>query len=181
MGFQLRLGKPVARELSHLVANEFEKAIDELGRWQGADRAEAVHEARKCVKKVRAVLHLLKQNLGHDYRVLDGKLRRVAHRLSSLRDVDVSPEIMNALRDHAPRIVTRSMSRAVQRGLLARTRGTVASIPIGCCSASLSRSSDRGRGCDGEFAAWHKRARYRRYQAGLSTRAKGDGLRPHAS
>jgi CHAD domain-containing protein len=128
MAFELRRGRPVARELSHLVAKEFEKAIDELGRRQGADRREAVHEARKCVKKVRAVLHLLKENLGHDYRVLDGTLRSVAHRLSSLRDVDASLEIMNALRDHAPRIVTRSMSRAVQRGLLARMRGTVARV-----------------------------------------------------
>jgi CHAD domain-containing protein len=128
MAFQLKRGKPAARELSHLVAKEFEKAIDELGRRQGGDRAEAVHEARKCVKKARAVLHLLKQNLGHDYRVLDGKLRSVAHRLSSLRDMEASPEIMNALRDHYPRIVTRSMSRAVQRGLLARTRGTMAHV-----------------------------------------------------
>ena len=128
MAFQLKRGKPAARELAHLVAKEFEKAIDELGRRQGADRAEAVLEARKCVKKARAILHLLKQNLGHDYRVLDGELRSVAHRLSSLRDVEASPEIMNALRDHYPRIITRSMSRGVQRGLLARTRGTMAHV-----------------------------------------------------
>jgi CHAD domain-containing protein len=126
MAFQLRRGKPVARELSHLVAKEYEKAIDELGCRQGANRSDAVHEARTRVKKVRAVLHLLKQNLGHDYRALDGELRRVGHRLSSLSDVAASPEIMNALRDHYPRIVSGSMSRAVQRGLLARTRGTVA-------------------------------------------------------
>ena len=43
-----------------MVAREFETAIDELGRRQGEDRAEAVHEARKCVKKARAVLRLLK-------------------------------------------------------------------------------------------------------------------------
>ena len=128
MSFRLRRGKPVARELSRIVAKEFETAIDELGRRQGEDRAEAVHEARKCVKKTRAVLRLLKQDLGDDYGVLAGRLRRMAHQLSSLRDVDAGPEMINAVRDHYPRIVTRSMSRAVQRGLLARTRATMARV-----------------------------------------------------
>ena len=128
MSFQMKRGKPVARELSRIVAKEFETAIDELGRRQGVDCAEAVHEARKCVKKTRAVLRLLKQNLGDDYGVLAGRLRRMAHQLSSLRDADAGPEMMNALRDHYPRIVTRSMSRAVQRGLLARTRATMARV-----------------------------------------------------
>jgi CHAD domain-containing protein len=128
MAFRLKRGKRLARELSRVVTNEFETATDELGGRQGVDRAEAVHEARKCVKKTRAVLHLLKRNLGQDYGLLDGRLRSIAHQLSTLRDVDASPAMMNALRDHYPRIVTRSMSRAVQRGLLARTRGMVARV-----------------------------------------------------
>jgi hypothetical protein len=127
MAIRLNRGRPAARALARVVAKELEKAIEDLGHRRGVSRAEAVHEARQSVKKARAVLHLLKQNLGRDYRV-DGRLRSLAHRLSSLRDADASPEIMNALRDHYPGIVTRSMSRAVQRGLLARTRGTVARV-----------------------------------------------------
>jgi hypothetical protein len=148
-------------ELSRMVAKEFETAIDELGCRQGEDRAEAVHEARKCVKKTRAVLRLLKQNLGDDYGVLAGRLRRMAHQLSSLRDADAGPEMMNALRDHYPRIVTRSMSepsaRAARRVRAPRWR---VSIPIGCCRVSRERSSDRGREYSGEFAARHTPARY---------------------
>lgn len=128
MAIRLKRGRPAARALARVVAKQLEKAIEDLGHRQDVGRAEAVHEARQSVKKARAVLHLLKQNLGRDYRVLDGRLRSLAHRLSSLRDADASPEIMNALRDHYPGIVTRSMSRAVQRGLLARTRGTVARV-----------------------------------------------------
>ena len=150
----------IARELSRVVAKEFETAIDELGRRQGVDRAEAVHEARKCVKKTRAVLHLLKRNLGQDYGVLDGRLRRIAHQLSSLRDVDASPAMMNALRDHYPRIVTRSMSRAVQRGLLARTRGTVARVDPDRLLPRVAREIKRsGTRYSDEFAARHKPAR----------------------
>jgi len=89
-----------------MVAKEFETAIDELGRRQGVDRAEAVHEARKCVKKTRAVLRLLKQNLGDDYGVLAWRLRRMAHQLSSLRDADAGPEMMNALREQADLLET---------------------------------------------------------------------------
>jgi hypothetical protein len=54
MSFQLKRGKPAAGELSRRVAKEFETAIDELGRRQGVDRAEAVHQARQGGKKTRA-------------------------------------------------------------------------------------------------------------------------------
>jgi CHAD domain-containing protein len=184
MAFQLTRGKPAGRELSHLVAKEFEKAIDELGRQQGADRAEAVHEARKCVKKARSVLHLLKQNLGHDCSVLDGQLRSVAHRLSSLRDVEASPEIMNALRDHYPRIITRSMSRGVQRGLLARTRGTMAHVDPDRRVASR-RARDQAIGDAGATPNSPRdasRRNTRRHQSGLSTREKAmANVRTHPS
>jgi hypothetical protein len=124
----LKRGKHVARELSRVVAKEFEKAIEELGHRRGTDRAEAIHETRKCLKKARAVLHLLKHNLGHDYGILDGGLRRIAHQLSTLRDVDASLEVVKALRDHYPGIVTGAIFRAAHRGLLARKRGTLARV-----------------------------------------------------
>jgi hypothetical protein len=152
MSFQLKRGKPVARELSRIVAKELETAIDQLGRRPSVDRAEAVHEARKSVKKTRAVLRLLKQNLGDDYGVLGGRLRSMAHQLSSLRDVDAGPEMMNALRDHYPRIVTRSMSRAVQRILKTRrfTRGAVASRITGItCGCSKVAPAARRSAFDG--------------------------------
>jgi len=145
MSFQLKRGKPVARELSRIVAKELETAIDQLGRRQSVDRAEAVHEARKSVKKTRAILRLLKQNPGDDYGVLGGRLRSMAHQLSSLRDLDASAEMMNALRDHYPRIVTRSMSRAVQRGLLTRTRATMARVDPDRLLPRVAREIKRSR------------------------------------
>ena len=183
MAFQLKRGKRLARELSRVVTKEFETATDELGGRLGVDRAEAVHEARKCVKKTRAVLHLLKRNLGQDYGVLDGRLRSIAHQLSTLRDVDASPEMMNALRDHYPRIVTRSMSRAVQRGLLARTRGMVARVDpdrlLPRVASEIKRSGTRVATTNSPRDTSQRDPR--RHEARLSTRAKGDGPCPHSS
>ena len=111
MAIRLKRGRPAARALARVVAKEFEKAIEDLGRRKGVSRAEAVHEARQSVKKARAVLHLLKQNLGRDYRVLDGRLRSLAHRLSSLRDADASPEIITRAKCDPPRTLVFAPSR----------------------------------------------------------------------
>src|SRR6266550_2332139 len=63
MAYRLRRKKSPAIELSRVVTREFQKALEEIGN-QRAGRTEAVHEARKHVKKIRAVLRLLQKKLG---------------------------------------------------------------------------------------------------------------------
>jgi CHAD domain-containing protein len=189
MASGLKRGKHVARELSRVVAKEFDTAIGELGHRHGTDRAEAVHEARKCLKKVRAVLHLLKQNLGHDYAVLDGRLRGIAHRLSTLRDVDASVEVMKALRDHYPGIVTGAIFRGVQRELLARKRDLLARVDLDRLLSRVAREikqsspSVQRRICraahSGAIRAGIKRGYRRARKAMVCLRASPEDVRFH--
>jgi CHAD domain-containing protein len=127
MAYRLRRNKAPAIELSRVVTREFQKALEEIG-GQSGGRTEAIHEARKHVKKIRAVLRLLQKKLGEDYRNQNRRLRAVAHQLSSLRDADATTETMKAVRDHFPRLVTTSIFGAVCRGLSSRKRGTVARL-----------------------------------------------------
>ena len=128
MAYRFKGRRAVAKQLARVVAREFDKALAEVGGSEIADRTDAVHEARKSVKKIRAVVRLLQRDLGKDYRLRNRQLRTIAHQLSSLRDVDATVEMMKSVRDHYPRLVTPSIFAAVQRGLLARKRGTVAHL-----------------------------------------------------
>jgi CHAD domain-containing protein len=128
VAYQFKGRRAVAKQLARVVAREFDKALKEVGGSQIADRTEAVHEARKSVKKIRAVVRLLQRDLGRDFRIRNRQLRTIAHQLSSLRDVDATVEMMESVRDRYPRLVTPPIFAAVQRGLLAQKRGTVAHL-----------------------------------------------------
>jgi CHAD domain-containing protein len=122
MAYRLKGRKPVATELSRIVAKEFDKALEELSGNSVASSGEAVYEARKSVKKIRAVLRLLRTDLGDPYGTQNRRLRNIAHQLAPLRDVDATAEIVKSLRDHYPRLLTRSVFTSVYRGFLARKR-----------------------------------------------------------
>ncbi len=129
MAYELKPRKPADAELSRIVTKEFQKAREELdGGTPIPNTDEAVHEARKSVKKIRAVLRLLQADLGKNYHIQNQRLRDIAHQLSVLRDAEAMAEIFNALRAHYPRIVTSSISTMVRRGFLRRKRATTARV-----------------------------------------------------
>jgi hypothetical protein len=77
MAFTLsRRRGPISKQLRRLVRKELSSALDELN--GPAPDQDAIHEARKNIKKVRAVLRVVKNPLGADYRVKDQRLRSAA-------------------------------------------------------------------------------------------------------
>jgi hypothetical protein len=126
MSYKLRPGEPLGKELQRVVKREFEKAADEISK--DPYREEAVHEVRKSVKKVRAVLRLVRDALGKEYEVLNDELRSLAHQMSWLRDVDATVEIMKSLRDHNRSLITPSVFAAVCKGLAVHRRKIMAQV-----------------------------------------------------
>jgi CHAD domain-containing protein len=124
MAYRLRPGKQARKQLSRIVAKELGRVADALRRSPPPD--EAVHDARKRVKKIRAILRLLRSSLGTDYRRHNDRLRAVAHQLSAIRDADALIEMMNHVRRHYPTIVTPAVFAAVRQGLRSKKRGTKA-------------------------------------------------------
>ena len=120
MAFRLNRRRSITTELEKLVHSEFQTAIKELD--QPKPGADAIHEARKSLKKIRAVLRLLRNPLGHDYGPANRRLRDVAHRLASLRDVDATSETLRALHHRYPTVITPGVTRAVAHGLRPRKR-----------------------------------------------------------
>jgi CHAD domain-containing protein len=114
MAFVLKPHKPVARQLRRLVAEELHDALAALSDPESVETG--VHDARKSVKKVRAVVRVLHDDLGSRDRDNE-RLRQIAHRLSSLRDADATGETLQQLRGRYPRVITAKMVRDIARGL----------------------------------------------------------------
>jgi len=141
MAFTLsRRRGPISKQLRRLVRKELSSALDELN-GPSPDQ-DAIHEARKSIKKVRAVLRVVKKPLGADYRVEDQRLRSAARGLSSLRDADVTLETLGSLHRTYPSVITSRLVRRVSRGLTIRkqrTRGRAGAI-IAHARGTLARS-----------------------------------------
>jgi CHAD domain-containing protein len=139
MAYRLKPGRSLGNELSRIVRKECERALRDMDR--STDKAEAVYDARKRVKKIRAILHLLRVPLGRDYREYNGALRTVAHQLSAPRDADAALEIMATIRRHYPKVVTRTILDAVRQGLTPKKRGAASRLRPGTIRRELRQAA----------------------------------------
>jgi CHAD domain-containing protein len=88
--FRIAPGEPVADEVRRVARGRIDHAIDELRGNSESSRAEAVHEARKDMKKLRALLRLVRGEIGDDlYAHENACFRDTARQLSGVRDADV--------------------------------------------------------------------------------------------
>jgi CHAD domain-containing protein len=113
-----------------VVKREFEKALSEFDNGTSSPD-EVVYEARKHIKKIRAVLHMLRRELGKDYLRQNRRLRRIAHQLATLRDADASLDTMRSIRAHYPRLINVEVFADVQQGLRSRKRAAAARLDPG--------------------------------------------------
>src|SRR5947209_980737 len=86
MPYKLKRGESVRDGLRRVLTEELEAAIEQLERASDKTRDEAVHEARKSVKKVRGALRLVRPQIGRVYRKENARLRTAGRGLSELRD-----------------------------------------------------------------------------------------------
>jgi CHAD domain-containing protein len=98
MAYRLKKGEPIAGGLKRIVRDEIESAASHLRGERNADRDEAIHEARKSIKKVRAILKLTRAELGDIYTQENAKLRDIARRLSGFRDAAAMIETFHDLK-----------------------------------------------------------------------------------
>ena len=104
--------------IRRIARGRIDHALDELRDKTDSSAEEAVHEARKDMKKLRALVRLARDELGGEvYRRENTCFRDVGRELSGVRDADVMlatlgrldgtyPELRNALEEHrrgAPR------------------------------------------------------------------------------
>ncbi|MBV9269023.1 MAG: CHAD domain-containing protein [Acidobacteriaceae bacterium] len=97
MPYRFKAGESVPENIKRIATEEIDSAIDQLQHGTGKKRDEAIHEARKSIKKLRGVLKLIRPELDAAYRTENAALRELGGRLSELRDAGAIIETFDSI------------------------------------------------------------------------------------
>jgi CHAD domain-containing protein len=96
--FRLKQSEPLSAGVARVARGRIDHAIDELRGESDSTPVEAVHEARKDMKKLRALLRLMRGELGGQRFARENAcFRDAARELSGARDADVMLETLAGL------------------------------------------------------------------------------------
>jgi CHAD domain-containing protein len=97
--YRLKAKERAGEGLKRIARGRAAEAMDELAGAGEKELAEAIHGARKDLKKVRAVLRLARKQLGKDlFKAEDRRYRDAGRLLSGTRDAEVKLETLATLR-----------------------------------------------------------------------------------
>lgn len=128
MAYRLSIGDDVPTGVRACASEQLEGAVTQLAHAEG-DPVEAIHEARKHLKKARALLRLVRPGLpGSVYRSENAALRDAGSALSEARDADVLVETVDKLAERfAGRLPAGDFAQL--RAALAASRPLAAAAP----------------------------------------------------
>lgn len=138
MAYRLEDHERIADGIARVAAEELDAAIDQLRNGIAQDPVTAVHEARKGLKKERALLRLVRPAVDPAmFRAQNARLRDAGRSLSALRDAQVADKTIDGLAERyagqLPRAAFLRVRRAIKRHghrstarLLRATASTVA-------------------------------------------------------
>lgn len=100
MSLQLHAGESLPTGLRRIALDQIDTALEYL-HTRAPDTETAVHEARKCGKRIRAVLRLVRDEIGYPlYKQENVRVRDAARLLAPVRDSTVMVETLDALLNH---------------------------------------------------------------------------------
>src|SRR5665213_308452 len=106
MSYRLQQGESVAEELKRIVREEIDAALSRIATDSGSNRDKAIHEARKGIKKIRAILRPIRPGLPKIYARENRRRRGVGRELSTLRDAAAIIETLDELPGGTPGLET---------------------------------------------------------------------------
>jgi Uncharacterized conserved protein len=159
VAFRFRDDEPVGKGLQRVVKKELRTAVNCLTDGEN----EAIHEARKSIKKVRAVLQLVGGSLGANGALKE--LRRASHLLTPLRDADAIIETAHDLRSRSEDATPASVSARLDAHLATQQATCRRAADRDHVRPKAARAIDRVRR---DLRDWHwKRTDYSALVKGL--------------
>jgi CHAD domain-containing protein len=143
MAYHFKSGESVPEGVRRIAREEIDSAAAELSAKRGAARDEGIHEARKGVKKVRALLRLMRPELGAAYRAESDALRDIGHTLSEFRDAGAMIETFDNVRERYGGEKEAARLGPVRRGLIASKRTAERSGGIDAVLKKTAAALDR--------------------------------------
>lgn len=118
MAYTLKPGESPAHGIKRIALEQIDKAVDSLNGSE--DRNEAVHDARKRFKKIRALLRLVRDEIGEEVYQAENRCFRDAGRtLSAVRSSQVMIETLDALLDQYDAQLVTSAFQPIREALTA--------------------------------------------------------------
>jgi CHAD domain-containing protein len=140
MAYRLKLKEPLVKGVRRIAAEQLANAAARL--QSEGDPESGIHEARKSLKRTRALLRLVRPGLGEtQFRNSNGRLRDIARTLSAARDRDV-------VRAHLARLATaqpaagKAKSSAAKSKQLTSTKGSALAKAAARLNAALAQAAN---------------------------------------
>jgi CHAD domain-containing protein len=127
VSFELKPREQVNSGLRRLVRKEIRAARRELDE-KHPPTADAIHEARKSLKKVRAIVALIDDDEGRGIGRAKKRLRKIGHTLSELRDADAMVEIVDKLHRRTPRLLDAQTRKILRAWLTKRRKAAISNV-----------------------------------------------------
>ena len=120
MEYRLKQSESVPEGVRRMAAEQLDRALAHLG-CQDGKRDKHIHEARKATKRLRALVRLVRRDLGDEVYALENQCYRAAgQRLSGLRDATVLVETLDRLVESLGKDVPKSRFARVRTWLVER-------------------------------------------------------------
>jgi CHAD domain-containing protein len=145
--YRLGEGEDVAKGVRRMARGRADDALDRLDAARREDFAKGVHEARKDIKKLRALLRLVRDALG------EGRFRRESHRfrdagrtLAGARDAEVKLQTLAALEERSPEKLPDEAAEPLRGALEAERPGAASAADLEALerAAGMIREGRRG-------------------------------------
>jgi CHAD domain-containing protein len=117
MAYRFKHRETVPRNVKRIAAEQLDEAIALLKRKGGASREDSVQGVRQNIKKTRALLRLVRPELGDFFRDENIRLRDVGLKLSELRDASALIDTVDNLRHRANGAAPKNLLTSVRRQL----------------------------------------------------------------
>lgn len=131
MAYRFKIDELAPQAAKRVAAEELEWAVNQLGGEAGRNRDEAIHEARKSIKKIRSLLRLLQPELHNCYRTEASHLREVGRDLSKLRDAGAVIRTFDLVRRKYRSDLGKTRLSSLRRGLIAHKKAVEQELGIG--------------------------------------------------
>jgi CHAD domain-containing protein len=151
MAYRLEREEAVSAGLKRVLCEQIESAGDYLSGKKKTTRDEAIHTARKSIKKVRATLRLARKDMGESQRE-HTRLRDTAARISEFRDAFAIIATFDALMKKYRKEAGVTKLSSIREGLARRRRESAREEDTGpvvkAAAEALRKTSKRA-------AKWH--------------------------
>lgn len=121
MAFVLKADQSARKRLIRTLKKQLDGALEELRSHKA--REDVVHDARRCLKRARAVARLARSSMGRrDFARINTNLRDAGRPLSEVRDADVLAGTLDRLLERFAGVIDRRRLGPVRHGLLEHRR-----------------------------------------------------------